>query len=156
VISSSRPRFCVRVTQKLHDFAVFILVNIKIFHTEFTLINSAIHSVNTRNRDHIHRSIAKFSPFQRSAYYADIKIFRTLFKKLIVTQFVKKNPAFLWNSKFHLRLHKNPPLDPILCQPNPVCPIDPCLPKVPRNVILSSTPRFSQWSLPFGFPTITL
>jgi hypothetical protein len=77
---------------------------------------------------------------------------RILFEKLIVTQLVKKYTAFLRNPKVNHRVHKSPSLDPILSQPNPVRPIDPCLPKVHLNIILSSTPRSSQRSLAFGPP----
>jgi hypothetical protein len=67
----------------------------------------------------------------------------TLFEKLIVTQLVKKYLAFLWNPKVHYRVHKSPPLDPILRKPDPVRPIDPYLPNVHLNVILPPTPRSS-------------
>jgi hypothetical protein len=77
---------------------------------------------------------------------------RILFKKLIVTQLVKKYPAFLWNPNVHYRVHTSPPMDPILSQLNPVRPIDPYLPKVHLNVILLPTPRSPQWSLAFGPP----
>jgi hypothetical protein len=73
-------------------------------------------------------------------------------KKLIVTQLVKKYLAFLWNLKVHYRVHKSPPLDPILSQLNPVCPVDSYLPKVHLIVILPPTPRSSQWSLTFRPP----
>jgi len=58
----------------------------------------------------------------------------------------------LWNRKVHYRAHNRPPLDPILSQPNPVRPIDPCLSKIHLNVIFPPTPRSSQWSLTFGPP----
>jgi hypothetical protein len=77
---------------------------------------------------------------------------RILFEKLTVTHLVKKYPAFLWNPKVHHRVHKSPPPDPILSQPNPVRPIDPYLPKVQFNVILPTMPRSSQWSLALGPP----
>jgi hypothetical protein len=77
---------------------------------------------------------------------------RILFEKLIVTQFVKKYPALLWNPKVHYRVPTSPPLDPILSQLNPVRPIDPYLPKVHINVMLPPTSRSSKWSLAFGPP----
>jgi hypothetical protein len=77
---------------------------------------------------------------------------RILFEKLIVTQFVKEYPAFLWNLKVHHHVHTILPLDPILSQLNPVHPIDPYLPKVHVNVILPPMPRSSQWSVTFGPP----
>jgi hypothetical protein len=52
----------------------------------------------------------------------------------------------------HNRVHKSLPLDPILSQPNTVCPIDSFLRKVHLKVILPLTPRSSQWSLAFGLP----
>jgi hypothetical protein len=50
------------------------------------------------------------------------------------------------------RVHKRPPLDPMLSQLNPVRPIDRYLPEVHLKVILPPTPRSSQWSLTFGSP----
>jgi hypothetical protein len=40
--------------------------------------NSRIPCVNSRNKDHHHRPTANFSHFQKSAYYADIKILKNL------------------------------------------------------------------------------
>jgi hypothetical protein len=75
-----------------------------------------------------------------------------LFEELIVTQLVKNILFSLWNPKVRCHVHKSPPPDRILSQPNPGRPIDPCLPKVHLNVILPPTPRSSQWSLTFGLP----
>jgi hypothetical protein len=95
-------------------------------------------------------SLEKFKNFFCS--YLLIPWYRILFEKLIFTQLVKKYPAFLWNPKFHYRVHTNPPLDPNLSLLYPVRPIDPYLSKVHLNAILSPTPRSSQWSLAFGPP----
>jgi len=74
-----------------------------------------------------------------------------IIEKLIVTKLFKKYP-FLWNPKFQYRVHKSPSLDRNLSQPNSVRPIDPYLPKVHLNVILSPMSRSFQWSLTFGPP----
>jgi hypothetical protein len=68
----------------------------------------------------------------------------------------QKYPAFLWNLKVHHRVHKSPPLDPILSQLNPVRPIDHYLPKVHLNVILPPTLGLPSGLLPSGLPTKTL
>jgi len=65
---------------------------------------------------------------------------------------VKKFPAFYGNLKFHFRVHNIPPLVPTLSQMNPVHNFPPYLPKIHSNIILPSTSRFSEWSLPFRFP----
>jgi hypothetical protein len=64
----------------------------------------------------------------------------------------KEYPALFMEPEGHYRVHKSPPLDPILSQLNPVHPIDPYLPEVHLIVILPPTPRSSQWSLTFGSP----
>jgi hypothetical protein len=55
----------------------------------------------------------------------------------------QKYPAFLWNPKLHYYVHKRPPLDPILSQPNAVRPINPYLPKIQLNVIIPPAPRYN-------------
>jgi hypothetical protein len=53
----------------------FTLINFVVNNQDHFQTNSAIHSVNTRNRDHHHKQTANLSYFQKSAYYAGIKIF---------------------------------------------------------------------------------
>jgi hypothetical protein len=57
---------------------IFTLMNFVVNNHEHFQTISPINSVNTRNRDHLHRPTANFSRFQKSAYYAGIKIFNCL------------------------------------------------------------------------------
>jgi hypothetical protein len=49
---------------------IFIIKNQEHFQA-----NSAVHSVNTRNKYHLHRPVANLTCFQKSTYYSGIKIF---------------------------------------------------------------------------------
>jgi hypothetical protein len=62
---------------------IFTLMNFAVNNQEHFQTNSAIHNVNTRNRNHLHRPTANLSCFQKGAYYAGIKMFNSLPSNLI-------------------------------------------------------------------------
>jgi hypothetical protein len=68
----------------------------------------------------------------------------------------KKILLSLWNPKVHYRVHKSPPLDPILSQSISVRPIDPYLLKVQLNIYSHLRLGLPSGLLPSGLPTKTL
>jgi hypothetical protein len=57
---------------------MFSLLNFIINNQEHFQTNSAVHSVNTRNKHHLHRPVANLTCFQKGVYYSGIKIFNNL------------------------------------------------------------------------------
>jgi len=74
-------------------------------------------------------------------------------ERLIVAQLVKKFLTFLCKPKFHYRVHKSPPLVPILSQINPVYNCSPYFPKIQSNLSSHLCLDLPSCLFPSGFPT---
>jgi hypothetical protein len=84
------------------EYIFSLLLFIVNYHDHFQT-NSAVHSVNTRNKNQLHRPIASLSRFQKSAYYAGIKIFNSLPSSL--TSLIHKKEQFKVALKGYLITH---------------------------------------------------
>jgi hypothetical protein len=78
---TNSPFICMRLQSlPLPCKYMFTSLNFVVNNPEIFQTNSAVHSVTTRNRYHLHRPTANFSCFQKkkSAYYSGVKIFNGL------------------------------------------------------------------------------
>jgi IS1 family transposase len=82
---------------------IFILMKSVVNNQEHFQTNSTIHSINTRNRHHLHRPTASLSCLQKSAYCAGIKIFNSLPSNL--TSLTNKKSQFKVELKRYLNTH---------------------------------------------------
>jgi hypothetical protein len=62
-------------------------------------------------------------------------------------------PSILWNPKIHYRVHRSPPLVPILSQIDPVHVIPSYLSEIYFNIVHRPTSWSSSGLFPSGFPT---
>ena len=74
---------CRRLFKKLENLTVpsqyiYSLMSFFIGNQENFQTNSSVHSINTRNKHHLHRPVANLSCFQKGASYYGIRIFNSL------------------------------------------------------------------------------
>jgi hypothetical protein len=74
---------------------------------------------------------------------------RVLLEDLILHSAGQEIPHPLWKPKVHYRVHMSPPQIPIMCHMNPIHTPKPNFRRIHFNIIRPSTPRSSEWSLPF-------
>jgi IS1 family transposase len=61
---------------------IFSLMNFLINNQQNFKTNSSVHSINSRNKHHLHRPVANLSCFQKSAFYSCIRMFNSLPRSL--------------------------------------------------------------------------
>jgi hypothetical protein len=67
---------------------------------------------------------------------------------MVACSATKQSPSVLWNPKVHRRVHNSPPPVPILSQINPIYILLTYFAKINFSIVLPSTTRSSECSLP--------
>jgi hypothetical protein len=89
IMAGAHPKTsCRRIFKKLQILTVpsqyiYSLTSFFIGNQENFQTNSSVHSINTRNKHHLHRPIANLSCFQKGASYFGIKICNSLPQRII-------------------------------------------------------------------------
>jgi hypothetical protein len=78
-------------------------VNIFVNNQENFQTNPSAYSINTRNKQHLHRPIANLSCFQKSAFYPGIRIFNIL--QYSVTNLKNEKAQFKVALRIYLNAH---------------------------------------------------
>jgi hypothetical protein len=63
---------------------ILSLMNFIVNNQENFQTNSSIHNINTRSKHHFHRQNSNLSCFQKSAFYAGLRIFNSLLRSLTI------------------------------------------------------------------------
>jgi len=74
---------------------ILLLMSFIISIQQYVQTNSSEHNINTRNKHHLHRLNANLSCFQKSTFYAGIKIFSSLPPSETVLKYKAKFKAAL-------------------------------------------------------------
>jgi len=74
---------CRKIFKKLEILTVssqyiYLSMNFFIVNKDKFLTNSSVHSINTRNKHHLHRPVTNLSCFQKGVSYSGIRIFNNL------------------------------------------------------------------------------
>jgi len=85
----------------------FLIWNQEKFQT-----NSSVHSINTRNKHHLHRPVANLSCFQKGPSYSGIRIFNNL--PWSITSLKNEKPQFTVALKNFLYAHSFYSMDELL------------------------------------------
>jgi len=83
--------------------AIFRFVAQHLNHCATAVPNSSVHSINTRNKHHLHRPFANLSCFRKDASYSGVKIFNNLTRS--ITNIRNEKPEFKVTPRKNLYAH---------------------------------------------------